>query len=200
MVRRTLVSSGLVLLLVTAAVSTVGAAGDQSARGRCIAAAARAGLLGRDANPGNTTFIAGTEGDDDFTGRNTAGPDVFCGFGGNDFINRLDAGDVFIGGAGDDRVVFLNGGTFDGGAGNDSVDFPQEGTFDGGAGDDRVVFLNGDVFIGGAGDDRVVFLNGGTFDGGAGDDRVAVLNGGTFDGGAGDDRVDFPQEGTFNPD
>ena len=38
----------------------------------------------------------------DFDGQATAGPDVFCGFGGDDSISTLDAGDIFIGGAGND--------------------------------------------------------------------------------------------------
>ena len=61
---------------------------------------------------------------DDFTGKATAGGDVFCGRGGDDFIEILDAGDIlgdiFIGGAGIDYVN-TNFGTFNGGDGIDTV-------------------------------------------------------------------------------
>jgi VCBS repeat-containing protein len=77
--------------------------------------------LGSSFNPDNYTFHAGTLGDDDFTGKATAGTaNVFCGFGGNDSIGTLDTGDFFFGGDGNDQVN-NNFGTFYGGDGNDTV-------------------------------------------------------------------------------
>ena len=108
-------------------------------------------------NPSNYTFHGGTEGSDNFTGQAelTAGPDVFCGFGGDfDTILTLEAGDIFLGGAGSDQVV-VNEGTFYGGEGNDFV-ATNNGTFFGEAGDDRVG------------------PNSGTFDGGDGTDTVTT--------------------------
>src|ERR671910_2624464 len=76
--------------------------------------------LGPSFNPSNYTFFGGTEGIDNFTLQATDGPDVFCGFGGNDEIGILFVGDIFLGGAGDD-LVYFNSGTFYGGAGDDIV-------------------------------------------------------------------------------
>ena len=89
---------------------------------------------------------------DDFTGKATAGGDVFCGRGGNDRIDTLDAGDIFIGGAGDDTV---------GGSCSDvgGVNCTNSGTFYGGDGRDVVYFNNG-TFISGAGDDFVTYVGG----------------------------------------
>ena len=122
--------------------------------------------LGPSFNAANYTFHGGTAGPDDFSFTGTAEqPDVFCGFGsgaeGGDFdgIFTLEAGDIFLGGAGDDSVN-LNQGTFYGGEGNDSVT-TNSGTFNGEAGDDTVT--TNDV--------------GGTFNGGAGDDSVTTNNG-----------------------
>ena len=184
------------LALVLGAATPAMAADD--ARGRCIGEAARAGLIGSEANPGNTNFVGGTEGNDNFTGRATAGPDVFCGFGGDDRISTLDAGDAFLGGAGDDEVVFLDGGTFDGGAGNDFVSIQFGGTFNGGEGDDRVADQLGGTFDGGAGNDTVDIQSGGTFNGGEGNDFVSIQFGGTFNGGEGNDFVSIQFGGTFN--
>ena len=140
-------------------------------------------------NPSNYTFHGGTEGSDNFTGQAelTEGPDVFCGFGGAfDTILTLEAGDIFLGGAGTDQVV-VNEGTFYGGADtNDSVFF-NEGTFYGGEGEDAVFKENTGTFYGGEGNDFVA-TNNGTFFGEAGDDRVGP-NSGTFDGGDGTDTV-----------
>ena len=133
------------------------------ANARCISAAAQAGLLGPDRNPSNTNFVSGTEGNDFRSGVTAAGPDVFCGFGGNDIVFELNTGDVFLGGEGNDRVILLDG-----------------GTFNGGEGDDNVRTLNGGTFNGEEGSDSVNFLNGGTFNGGAGDDSVGDQIGGTF--------------------
>ena len=136
--------------------------------------------------PSDYAFHGRTEGVDNFTGSATAGPDVFCGFGGNDFINTLDAGDIFLGGAGDDGVSG-NRGTFYGGEGNDSVLLTNFGTVFGEEGNDFVANNSG-IFHGGAGDDRV-FENRATFFGEEGNDRVALFNSGTFNGGAGLDTV-----------
>ena len=89
---------------------------------------------------------------DYFTGKATAGGDVFCGRGGNDRIDTLDAGDIFIGGAGDDTV---------GGSCSDvgGVNCTNSGTFYGGDGRDVVYFNNG-TFISGAGDDYVTYVGG----------------------------------------
>jgi hypothetical protein len=104
--------------------------------------------------PSDYAFHGRTEGVDNFTGSATAGPDVFCGFGGNDFINTLDAGDIFLGGAGDDGVSD-NSGTFYGGEGNDSVLLTNFGTVFGEQGNDFVANNSG-IFHGGAGLDTVV--------------------------------------------
>ncbi len=149
-------------------------------KGRCIAELARAGLVGRDVNPKTANIVTGTEGDDDLSGQLTAGPDVVCGFGGNDTIGTLAAPDIFLGGAGFDLVSSLEGGTFNGGPGYDTVAFVDAGTFNGGEGDDVVQFLFGGTFNGGEGDDRVDFLIGGTFNGGPGNDTVIFNEGGTF--------------------
>jgi hypothetical protein len=98
-----------------------------SAYAQCAKLAIR--TLGPSYNPANYTFFGGTEGTDFFTGQATAGPDVFCGFGGADRIETLDEGDIFLGGA-DDEVVTNNYGTFYGQEGDDQVvfNFP-DGTF-----------------------------------------------------------------------
>ena len=121
--------------------------------------------LGPSYNPGTYTFHGGTEStstteiNDNFDGQATLDPDVFCGFSGNDLINTLNAGDIFLGGAGTDRV------------GNNL------GTFYGGEGDD-IVAANYSTFFGEEGTDVVIRQFGGTFDGGAGDnDQVLMLCG-----------------------
>ena len=89
--------------------------------------------------PSDYTFHGGTEGNDNFTDQATAGPDVFCGFGGDDQIFlTLNAGDIFLGGPGDDFVaVNAPGGIFYGGPGDDHVS-GNRGTFFGGEGFDTV--------------------------------------------------------------
>ena len=86
---------------------------------------------GRRCNPASTppnyTFHGGTEGDNIFNDPATEGNDVFCGFGGNDGVGTLEAGDIFIGGEGNDQVLD-NHGTFYGGEGNDFVN-NNNGTF-----------------------------------------------------------------------
>ena len=92
--------------------------------------------LGPSVTPANYTFIGGTAGDDNLSGKATAGSDVFCGFGGDDSISTLDGGDTFLGGDGNDSVT-LNYGTFNGGAGDDYV-IVNSGIFNGGDGNDSV--------------------------------------------------------------
>lgn len=82
------------------------------------------------------TIQEGTDGEDDFFA--TAGADLICGFGEDDDLDRLDAGDVFIGGGGTDNVIYMSGGTFFGGTDTDTVVQMEGGTFDGGDGFDRV--------------------------------------------------------------
>jgi Ca2+-binding RTX toxin-like protein len=116
-------------------------------------------------NYADYNIVGGTEGNDvieDF--QPTAGPDVFCGFGGDDSIFAVTPGDIFLGGEGTDRVEDNNG-TFYGGAGDDNVLVNHGGgTFYGGEGND-LVNLNrtGATFIGGEGNDTVL-SNAGTFE------------------------------------
>ncbi len=108
-------------------------------------------------------FVYGNNKNNNFTLKNTEGPDVFCGLGGNDSIGTLDEGDIFIGGAGNDQVDDVNYGTFIGGDGNDRAIAQYFGTVYGGAGDDRVSLLKaGSYFYGGDGND--------TLDSGRGED------------------------------
>src|SRR5215212_10080182 len=139
-----------------------------SADAKCLAEAAKT-VEQPGFNPADYAFHGGTELDNNFDGRATAGPDVFCGFGGFDVISNLNAGDIFLGGEGDDGVS-TNNGIFFGGAGGDIVD-DNIGAFNGEVGDDTVQTNNG-TFNGGAGDD-FVGNNIGTFDGGAGSDFVS---------------------------
>lgn len=108
-----------------------------SADAKCAKLAIK--TLGPSYNPSNYTFHGGTADGDDFTGQVTVGNDVFCGFGGHDGLGGglEQAGDIFLGGAGDD-VVRNNLGTFYGEEGNDHVDEFNDGTFYGGPGDDTV--------------------------------------------------------------
>jgi len=93
---------------------------------KCLAEAIR--TLGPGFNPSDYTFHGGTEGFDSFYIPATAGHNVFCGFGGDDEAAVLEAGDIFLGGEGNDIVISNFGGTFYGGAGNDTV-FSGNGTF-----------------------------------------------------------------------
>jgi hypothetical protein len=124
--------------------------------------------------PSDYAFHGGTEGDD-ISLQATDGADVFCGFGGNDRTGTLAAGDIFIGGEGDD-LVFINEGTF----------YGQEGI--------DIVSANYGTYYGGPGNDFAT-VNYGTFNGGEGDDFVN-RNVGTFNGGEGNDTVSR-NEGTF---
>ncbi|MDQ3677681.1 MAG: hypothetical protein M3401_12910 [Actinomycetota bacterium] len=185
------------LAVVWLASAATAASADGKAKGRCVSELARAKLISDEVNPGKANFIVGTQEDDAFSPEQfTPGVDVVCGFDGNDRVEGLSEGDVFLGGAGDDVVtgddrttVRLEGGTFVGGAGDDRVDSLQRGTFDGGAGSDFVMFMRGGTFDGGPGNDTVGFLYGETFNGGAGGDHVSFLRGGTFNGGPGTDTV-----------
>jgi|SRR5215218_9239824 len=106
-----------------------------SADAQCLKLAIQ--TLGPNFKPSNYTFLGGTEGNNDFTGRATLGNDVFCGFGGGDYIFTLDEGDIFLGG--EDRDIFaINNGTFYGGPGDDYVFGLNDGTFYGGDGNDYV--------------------------------------------------------------
>ena len=88
-------------------------------------------------NPSDYTFFGGTESGGAADLETTEGPDVFCGFGGDDFVGGLRADDIFLGGEGNDTVT-TNRGTFYGGAGDDEVR-DNDGTFDGGEGNDTVM-------------------------------------------------------------
>lgn len=213
MVRRGVFMAGMAILVVAATTTSAGAQSN-ALRGRCISELAEAGVIGRGSNPGQANIVVGTEGDDDFgtsatdPGQLTDGVDLVCGFGGDDTIECCDQGladsfsdgDVFLGGAGNDAVVFLRqGSTFFGGAGDDRADWIfEDSTFHGGDGADFSAFLEGGTFNGGDGPDELVFLNEGTFNGDAGEDVVTFLLGGTFNGGEGVDSVAFQTDGTFN--
>jgi Ca2+-binding RTX toxin-like protein len=127
-----------VALMLAAAMALSGVAQAAPIGGKADAQCAKLAIktLGPNFNPSTYTFHGGTEGDarDNFTA--TEGNDVFCGFGGFDRILRLDAGDIFLGGAGNDSVD-TNNGTFYGGEGGDFVDL-NFGTFYGEEGNDAV--------------------------------------------------------------
>jgi VCBS repeat-containing protein len=155
--------------------------------------------LGSSFNPSNYNFHGGTADGDTFTGTDGQS-EVFCGFGGNDALGTLQAGDIFLGGDGQD-MVNTNNGTFYGDAGDDRVGasvrgYDNNGTFYGGDGNDQVPNRNDGTFNGDAGDDYVEYTQG-TFNGGDGNDQ-ARENAGTFNGDAGDDSVRFGNSATFN--
>jgi hypothetical protein len=102
--------------------------------------------LGKGFDPSGYAFVAGTAGDDRFS--NTFGlPEVFCGFGGDDGLFTLEAGDVYLGGDGNDELI-NNFGTFYGGAGDDFVSDNFGGTFYGEAGNDTVTInYEGGTFV-----------------------------------------------------
>lgn len=161
----------------------------------CLQAAARE-LGHRIKFPGRYNIVVGTQGNDKFVPSRR--PDLFCGFGGNDLVEKraLRRGDIAIGGGGQDFVVYLNGGRFYGGPQRDGVVVLHTGRFEGGIGNDLVGILRRGVFDGGDGRDRVLggpdfgFDGPGTFLGGNGDDVVEEQSGGTFNGGDGTDSVD----------
>src|SRR5918995_7235819 len=117
---------------------------DTKADAKCLAEAAKT-VEQPGFNPADYAFHGGTEGNDDFTGKATAGAEVFCGFGGVDGIGNLDVGDIFLAGDGDDGVGY-NSGTVYGGAGNDVLG-DNYGTFYGEAGEDYVLFNYGVTFV-----------------------------------------------------
>src|SRR5215216_63995 len=126
-----MLAAAIALSGVAQAAPTIGTKADA----KCLAEAAKT-VEQPGFNPADYTFIAGTEGDDDFTDPATGGAHVFCGFGGNDSIRTLDDRDIFLGGEGSDAVSF-NFGTVYGEEGNDFVE-ENRGTFYGGPGDDTV--------------------------------------------------------------
>ena len=137
-------------LMVVAAMALSGVAQAASPKAKCQQEAESLGL-----DLTGYTFVYGNNKNNGFT--DTAGqPEVFCGLGGDDFfIDTLEAGDIFIGGAGNDSATFnFTGGTFDGGAGADIVSVSNYGTFNGGAGNDSVYYNQG-TFNGGDGIDTV---------------------------------------------
>jgi hypothetical protein len=159
-----------VALMLAAAMALSGVAQAASPSARCQAEAESLGISG------SYKFIGGNKSANDFTRKATEGADVFCGFGGNDSIFRLEEGDIFLAGDGLDQVEEANLGTYYGGAGDDFV-YSNVGTFYGGADNDDVVFNNATgTFYGGAGNDEVSNINFGTFYGEAGDDFVGSGN------------------------
>ena len=163
------VAAMLASAMVLSGVAQAAPIGD-SADARCAKLARQ--TLGPSYKPATYTFIGGTEGNDNFSGSATDGPDVFCGFGGDfDVITTLDEGDIFLGGAGRD-LVGENYGTFYGEEGSDIVENGNTGTVYGGAGNDRVYYNDQTgTFYGGADDDNVDY-NYGTFYGEEGSDNV----------------------------
>jgi hypothetical protein len=168
-------------------------------QGKCIRAAKKAGLIGPELNPSNTTFISGTNGNDSIY-EDVAADEVFCGFGGRDTVFEANNFGVVLGGPGNDWVSYNREiGTVIGGAGNDYVE-GNYGTFNGGEGDDYI-WDNVGTFNGGAGNDLVIYGNYGTFNGGEGDDRVGDQldrPNATFNGGPGCDTVDNNEGGTVD--
>jgi hypothetical protein len=223
MKKRILLLTTLAAMLVAAmalsgvaqAAPTIGTKADA----KCLAEAAKT-VEQPGFKPADYAFHGGTEGDNDFRFQGTDGvPDVFCGFGGVDGTSTLEAGDIFLGGAGNDFVfgtnlgtfygqegddlVRLNNATFYGSEGNDTVEANEStgestGTFNGGDGDDEVR-TNLGTFNGGAGNDGIQFDNSGTFNGGADNDFVLRDNTATFNGGEGTDTV-LSNAGTFVQD
>jgi hypothetical protein len=77
-------------------------------------------------DPSQYVIRSGTDGDD-VSGDIFQSPELFCGFGGDDWVTGLTAGDVFIGGDGDDFVHLMSGGAFHGGEGTDGVFYYASG-------------------------------------------------------------------------
>ena len=189
MMKRMFMLMSLALMIGAAmALSGVAQAKSNSASPDAKCAKQASAKLGKGFDPSGYTFFGGTAGDDNFDGKATAGPDVFCGFDGANSIYTLDAGDIFLGGDGYDSVNY-NLGTFYGGDGDDQVGYFDNGnnnpggTFYGGAGNDSV-WVNYGTFYGGDGDDSVYwndasYVNA-TFNGGAGYDSVTNFISGTL--------------------
>jgi hypothetical protein len=149
--------------LVGPAVVAPAAGASPRQNARCVAEAARLGLLDKQLNPSNHTFVGGTLGGDGqpfgSTPLNVAANEVWCGFGGDDLVTTNDG--IVIGGDGTDSVS-VNNGTFYGGPGNDDVFFnAATGRFYGQGGNDSV-FLNRGFFNGGPGFDSIEESSGGT--------------------------------------
>ncbi|MFZ9630384.1 MAG: hypothetical protein ACO3C1_13665 [Ilumatobacteraceae bacterium] len=117
----------------------------------------------------NSTFLLST------------GKDLVCGSKYSDQVDyskvttsdedSLRAGDVLLGGGGNDSLQYVLGGYFRAGADNDAVGALNGGTFDGGAGNDSVNDGMPDgIYLGGDGDDLLFSMSGGAFDGGVGTD------------------------------
>ena len=124
MIRKSIVPLvALALALALASISTA-QAGGTSDRARCIEEASQAGI-----NVKGVKIITGTEANDRFTP--TRRSDVICGFGGDDYVAELiGAGDIFLGGDGNDKVDYLHGSTFNGGAGDDTYRCEYNGLAD----------------------------------------------------------------------
>src|SRR5215203_5198669 len=121
MMKRMFMLLSLALMVVAAmALSGVAQAASQSAK--CKQAAIL--TFGPSFDTTAYNFIAGSDRkNDNFSSKGKEGvADVFCGFGGNDEIGTLAEGDIFIGGAGGDSVIYNFVGIFIGGDGNDTVD------------------------------------------------------------------------------
>jgi len=149
-----MLAAAIALLGVAQAAPTIGSTADA----KCLAEAAKT-VEQPGFKPADYTFIAGTEGDDNFTDPARGGSFVFCGFGGDDSIETFDSHgqDIFLGGEGNDYVSY-NEGTFYGQEGNDEVNH-NLGTVYGGAGDD-LVHDNQGTFYGQEGNDEVSLNNG----------------------------------------
>jgi hypothetical protein len=102
-----MLAAAIALSGVAQAAPTIGSTADA----KCLAEAVQ--TLQPGFKPADYTFIGGTEDAENFTGKATGGPAVICGFGGADSIwpSTLGAGDIFLGGAGND-FVRLNFGIF----------------------------------------------------------------------------------------
>ena len=80
-------------------------------------------------DPAGFNIITGTETNGNTEFLTPTAADLICGFGGEDVVDNLDAGDVFLGGDDNDGVNHMYGGTFNGGAGDDVVLLKLGGTF-----------------------------------------------------------------------
>jgi hypothetical protein len=106
---------------------------------------------------------------------------TFYGGKGDDFVDGFDRFDgTFLGGYGDDSMAVLVGqGFFDGGAGNDQLTSLVGGTFKGRSGNDVLMDLSSGSFFAGAGEDQVLMQGGGTYNGGRDTDTLQHICGGT---------------------
>ncbi|ABD53983.1 Hint domain-containing protein [Jannaschia sp. CCS1] len=145
--------------------------------------------------------VEGSQGDDSYTGDNSAdryegqaGDDTVQGGGGDDYLDGWQGDDSIDGEDGDDFIYGYDGNdTISGGAGNDTIDGEDgDDSIDGGSGNDSLSGGGGnDTIQGGDGRD--------TIDGGSGNDSIDgggdsdTISGGsgadTIDGGAGDDQI-----------